>query len=127
PGRTGRRRRGGGGRTGHDGSATAGATNTATWALDEIAISVARRIFPRRAITIAPPCSAAFPTMATITTAMKNSERPTLCAKSSSEWTRISLTTAVATVATVSTASDRGRVQAPRSEEHTSELQSLAY
>jgi hypothetical protein len=73
--------------------------NSATWALDETAISVASRIFPRRAITIAPPCSAALPTTATTTTEMKNCESPAAFAKPSSEWTRISLVTAVAVVA----------------------------
>ena len=47
-------------------------------------------------MTIAPPCSAALPTIATTTTAMKNSLRPTAVAKAWSEWTRISLTQAVA-------------------------------
>ena len=57
--------------------ATAGATKTATCIDDVIAISVASVVLPRCAITTAPPCSAALPTIATITTAMKNSFRPT--------------------------------------------------
>ena len=61
---------------GTDSSAAAGATNTATCAEDEIAISLASFVRPRRATTIAPPCSAALPTIATITTAMKNSDQP---------------------------------------------------
>ena len=87
--------------------AIAGVTKSATWALDETAISVASRIFPRRAITIAPPCSAALPTTATITIEMKNCERPAAFAKPSSEWTRISLVTAVAVVARASVISAR--------------------
>ena len=86
---------------------TTGATSSATCALDEIAISLASFIFPARAMTIAPPCSAALPTIATITAAMKNSLAPTALAKASSEWTRISLTNAVATVAAASTTSAR--------------------
>ncbi len=62
-------------------SVTTGTTRSATCALEEIAISLASRIFPARAMTIAPPCSAALPTIATITTAMKNSLRPTAVAK----------------------------------------------
>ena len=54
---------------------------------------------PRRAVTIAPPCSAAFPTSATITTATKNCDRPSCSTKSSSEPTSASDTNAVATVA----------------------------
>ena len=70
-----------------------------------IAISVASCVLPRCAITTAPPCSAALPTIATITTAMKNSLSPTALPKSVSEWTSTSDTSAVATVATASTAS----------------------
>ena len=51
-------------------------------------------------MTIAPPCSAALPTTATTTTAMKKSLRPTAFANAPSEWTRISHTHAVAAVAT---------------------------
>ena len=64
-------------------------------------------MLPRWAITIAPPCSAALPTIATITTAMKNSLRPTALPNASSEWTRISETNAVATVATASSSERR--------------------
>ena len=64
-------------------------------------------------MTIAPPCSAALPTIATMTTAMKNSLRPTAVAKASSEWTRISLTQAVAPVATARAASAAGSDHAP--------------
>jgi hypothetical protein len=42
------------------------------------------------------------PTIATITTETKNSLRPTADANEPSEWTRISLTQAVAPVATAS-------------------------
>ena len=62
---------------------TTGITRSATCALEEIAISVASFILPRRAITTAPPCSAALPTIATITIAMKNSERCAASAKAS--------------------------------------------
>ena len=91
--------------TSHESSATAGATNTATCIDEVIAISVASSVFPRWAITTAPPCSAALPTIATITAAMKNSCRPTARPNASSELTRISETTAVAAVATVSQSS----------------------
>ena len=59
-------------------------------------------------MTIAPPCSAALPTIATITTETKNSLRPTAVAKSCSECTRISLTHAVAPVASASMVRDVG-------------------
>ena len=94
-------------------SATTGMTRSATWALDEMAISVASFILPRLAITTAPPCSAAFPTTATITNEMKNSERCAACANASSEWTRISLIAAVATVAAASARSETFRLQPP--------------
>ena len=86
-------------------SAAAGATKTATCAADETAISVASLILPRRATTIAPPCSAALPTIATITIATKKSESPADSPNASSEPTSISETSAVATVATPSTIS----------------------
>ena len=54
---------------------TAGIRKTATWALEESAISVASFTWPRCATTTAPPCSAALPTMATITAATKKSLR----------------------------------------------------
>src|SRR5438094_1301838 len=44
---------------------------------DALPISAPSRGFPRRAITTAPPCSAALPTMATITAATKRSEEHT--------------------------------------------------
>jgi hypothetical protein len=91
----------------------AGVTKTATCALDETAISVASLSLPRRAITIAPPCSAAFPTTATMTIEMKNCESPAALAKPSSECTRISLMTAVAPVASASARSARGSGHAP--------------
>ena len=94
-------------------SITAGTTRSATCALDEIAISLASFIFPACAITTAPPCSAALPTIATITAAMKNSLAPTAFAKSSSECTRISLTIAVNAVATPSATSERMSVHDP--------------
>ena len=60
----------------HEISATAGMRNTATWALDASAISAASLIFPRWATMTAPPCSAAFPTIATMTAATKKSDSP---------------------------------------------------
>jgi hypothetical protein len=72
--------------------------------LDVTAISLASISFPRAAITTAPPCSAAFPTIATMIAETKNCESPTLCANASIECTRISETNAVAAVATASTA-----------------------
>ena len=50
-------------------------SNLATCALDDSEISVASLILPRRASITAPPCSAALPTIATITTATKKSDR----------------------------------------------------
>ena len=57
----------------HERSATAGMRKTATWAPEESAISAARSTLPRCATTTAPPCSAALPTIATITAATKKS------------------------------------------------------
>src|SRR6476659_6298784 len=85
---------------------TAGVTNTATCIDEVIAISVARVVLPRCAITTAPPCSAALPTIATITAEMKNSFSPTASPKLSSECTSTSETSAVATVDTASTVID---------------------
>ena len=59
-------------------SATTGATKTATCVDDETAISAPSPELPRRAVTIAPPCSVAFPTSATMTAATKNWLRPRL-------------------------------------------------
>ena len=81
----GRKVKGRAGVTRNDSKATAGMRNTATCALDEIAISDASTMPPRRAITTAPPCSAALPTIATMIVAMKNSDRPAARAKPSSE------------------------------------------
>ena len=58
------------------GSTTAGQTKTAIWVAEAIAISVPRPGLPRRATTIAPPCSAALPTSATITAATKKLREP---------------------------------------------------
>ena len=62
---------------------TAGMRNTATCAAEASAISAASVIFPRAATTTAPPCSAALPTIATITAATKNSDTPIFSAKTS--------------------------------------------
>ena len=60
----------------HEMIATAGMRNTATCAPDARAISAASLMLPRRAMTTAPPCSAALPTIATMTAATKNSLSP---------------------------------------------------
>ena len=101
------------GRTSHESSATAGVTSSATCALDETAISVASRSFPREAITIAPPCSAALPTIATITAAMKNCDRPTDSANACSECTSVSLISAVTSVAAPSATRETENDQPP--------------
>ena len=67
---------------------------------------------PAAATTTAPPCSAALPTMATITAATKNSDSPTSSANSSIDPTRISATKAVTTVAAESTPSESRNDQA---------------
>ncbi len=59
-------------------------------------------------MTIAPPCSAALPTIATITAAMKNSDAPTADAKPWIDFTSSSLTIAVAPVVAASTPSATG-------------------
>ena len=74
----------------------------------------AELMFPRRAITIAPPCSAALPTIATITAATKNCESPSAWPNASSEWTSSSETNAVATVATPSATSAARSSRRPR-------------
>ena len=66
---------------------------------------------PRWAVTIAPPCSAAFPTSATITAATKNCDSPSRSPNSVIDPTSASETKAVATVATVSAVS--GGAEAP--------------
>ena len=96
----------------HASTATAGIRKTATCALEESAISVASFTLPRRATTTAPPCSAALPTMATMTAATKKSLRWAFSANVSIEWTRISATTAVAAVAIASTIIESRRDQA---------------
>lgn len=63
------------------------------------AISVGSSTLPRRARRTALPCSAALPTIATITTATKNCERCASSAKVSSEPTSMSVTEAVTKVA----------------------------
>ena len=77
-------------------------------------------------MTTAPPCSAALPTIATITAAMKNSLAPIADAKPLSECTRISLTSAVATVASASTPSASGSGHAAREASARSSLRVAA-
>src|SRR5215467_13063390 len=67
-----------------------GATNSATWALEPIAMLTERSILSFIATRTATQCSAALPTIATTITPMKNSERPTACDASEIEPTRTS-------------------------------------
>jgi hypothetical protein len=83
--------------------ATRGITKPAIWALEASGISVASMTLPRRASSTALPCSVAFPMIATITAATKNSERCAARAKACSTPTSVSLTKAVAIVARPST------------------------
>ncbi len=95
----------------HEMRATRGITKPAIWALDASGISVASLTRPRRASSTALPCSVAFPMIATITTATKNSDRCTVDAKVRSAPMSVSLTKAVAIVATPSTARAAGKGQ----------------
>ena len=67
-----------------------GATNSAIWALEPIAMLTARSILFLNATRTATQCSAALPTIATTITPMKNSERPIVSDASLIEPTRIS-------------------------------------
>src|SRR3954452_12550053 len=66
-----------------DASTSTGATKSATWELEPIAMLTERSILSFIATRTATQCSAALPTMATTITPMKNSERPTACEASS--------------------------------------------
>ena len=60
----------------NDSSTSSGATNSAIWALDPIAMLTARSILSLRATNTATQCSATLPTIATTIAPMKNSLRP---------------------------------------------------
>src|SRR5881409_2530332 len=81
------------------------ATNNATWVVEVVATATLNSILFLQAIRIALPCSAAFPTIATMMTPTKSSVRPRLCRAVSREPTRISLSTATKTVEATSTLS----------------------
>src|SRR2546429_9974209 len=80
-----------------------GATNNATWVVEVVATATLNSILFLQAIRIALPCSAAFPTIATMMTPTKSSVRPRLCRAVSREPIRISLSTATRTVEATST------------------------
>ena len=102
----------GGGRTRSERSVTERDDEQRHLGVDEIAISLASRIFPRRAITIAPPCSAAFPTIATITTADEElADRPTGLANALERVDEDLAHQAVTPVATASVRAHAGSVQ----------------
>src|SRR4051794_10060133 len=84
-----------------------GATNSATWALEPIAMLTERSILSLRATRTATQCSAALPTIATTITPMKNSERPTDFEASAIDPTRTSDITPTSTPATARTITDR--------------------
>ncbi len=83
----------------NESSTSTGATNIATWALEPIAMLTERSILSLTATKTATQCSAAFPTIATTITPMKNSLNPIECEVSSIEPTRISDITPTATPA----------------------------
>ena len=67
---------------------------------------IERSILSLRATTTATQCSAALPTIATITAPMKNSESPMLCEAATIEWTSTSDMIATATPAIASMTTD---------------------
>src|SRR2546422_9228145 len=75
-----------------------GATNNATWVVEVVATATLNSILFLQAMRIALPCSAAFPTMATMMTPTKRVVRPRLCRAVSREPTKISLSTATRNV-----------------------------
>src|SRR5438128_8972810 len=82
-----------------------GATNNATWVVEVVATATLNSILFLHAMRTALPCSAAFPTIATMMTPTKSSVRPRLWRAASREPTRISLSIATKTVATTRTLS----------------------
>ncbi len=83
-----------------------GATKSAIWVLEPIAMLTARSILSFMATATATQCSAALPTIATTMTPMKNSESPSEWEAAVSEPTRISDITPTATPATPRSATD---------------------
>src|SRR5919109_3408468 len=69
----------GSGPTKNEAKTRIGATKSATWALDPIAMLTARFILSLYATSTATQCSAALPTIATTIAPMKNSLIPTDC------------------------------------------------
>ena len=92
-----------------------GATNSAIWALEPIAMLTARSILSFYATSTATQCSAALPTIATTITPMKNSESPIDSEASLIEPTRTSDITPTATPAIASIVTERAHATSPRS------------
>src|SRR3990170_3084936 len=88
-----------------------GATNRAICVVDVVAIATLRSILFRNAMITALPCSAAFPTIATMITPTNSSVRPRLVRADSSELTRSSDCRATKPVATRMTISAVRTVQ----------------
>src|SRR5689334_1764670 len=94
-------------------STNTGATKSATWALEPIAMLTERSILSLRATRTATQCSAALPTMATTITPMKNSESPIECEASLIEPTSTSDMTPTRTPA-IASAVTEARVDQPQ-------------
>ena len=94
-------------------STRTGVTNSATWALEPMAMLIDRSILSLRATSTATQCSAALPTMATTMAPMKNSDRPSDSEAALTEWTRMSDITPTATPAIASITTDL-RVDQPQ-------------
>ena len=94
-------------------STRTGATNSAIWALEPIAMLTERSILSLIATSTATQCSAALPTIATTITPMKNSLRPIDSEAASIEPTRISDITPTATPATASAITEE-RIDQPQ-------------
>src|SRR5437660_11019359 len=78
-------------------STSTGATNSAIWVLEPMAMLTARSILSFIATETATQCSAALPTIATTMTPMKNSDRPRVCDAAEVEQTRTYYKTPVET------------------------------
>ena len=87
----------GSGPTTNEASTSTGATNSAICALEPIAMFTARSILSLAATSTATQCSAALPTIATMKTPTKNSDRPMSSEASLMDPTRTSLITPTAT------------------------------
>src|SRR5205807_8179159 len=90
----------------NDTSTSTGATNSAIWALEPIAMLTARSILSLAATSTATQCSAALPTIATTIAPMKNSLRPISFAVSEIEPTNSSDITPTSTPANARTRTD---------------------